>query len=64
VASLTMRVYGVVSERLGEAIEIFADRREAERVVQNYDYNEPERSGELFIEPVELDTSLNCALRH
>ena len=54
-----MRVYGVVSERLEEAIELFADRREAERVVENWVRDEPERAGELRGEPIELETTAN-----
>ena len=36
-------VYGVVSAPLDEAIELFADRREADRVVENWDHDEPDR---------------------
>ena len=40
--------YGVVRRVCpGEAIELFANPREAERVVQNWDDDEPERAGEL-----------------
>jgi hypothetical protein len=50
--------YGVVRRVCpGEAIELFANPREAERVVQNWDDDEPERAGELHVEAIELETS-------
>jgi hypothetical protein len=52
-------VYGVVSDELEEAVELFATRREAELVVQNWDRDEPERAGELRVEPIELETHAN-----
>jgi len=50
--------YGVVCDPLEEALELFATRREAERVVENWNRDEPERAGELHLEPIELETSL------
>jgi hypothetical protein len=52
-------LYGVVSASLEEAIEFFADRREAERVVENWDRDEPDRAPELHVEAIELETSPN-----
>jgi hypothetical protein len=57
--ALAVHVYGVVSDELEEAVELFATRREAELVVQNWDRDEPERAGELRVEPVKLETSVN-----
>ena len=51
--------YGVVDDNLEEAIELFTNRREAERVVERWDRDEPDRAGELDVEPVELETSPN-----
>jgi hypothetical protein len=42
-----------------EALELFVDRRWAELMVENWDRNEPDRAGELYVEPVELESSLN-----
>ena len=36
-----MLFYGVVDDRLDEAVELFLDRREAERVVEDWDRDEP-----------------------
>jgi hypothetical protein len=50
----------VVSEQMGdEALELFVDRQMAELMVENWDRDEPERAGELHVEPVELETSSN-----
>ena len=54
-----MVFYGVVSAPLDEAIELFADRRDAECVVENWDHDEPDRAGELYVEAIELETSAN-----
>jgi hypothetical protein len=51
--------YGVVIDALEEAFELFVDRREAELVVENWNRDEPERVGELQIEPIELEISFN-----
>jgi class 3 adenylate cyclase len=49
-----------VSEQMGdEALELFVDRQMAELMVENWDRDEPERAGELHVEPVELETSSN-----
>ena len=42
---------------LGEAIELFLDRRDAERVVEDWDRDEPDHAGLLRIEVVELETA-------
>jgi hypothetical protein len=55
-----VRVYAVVSERMSdEALELFVDRQMAERVVENWDRDEPDHAGELSVEPVVLETSSN-----
>ena len=42
-----------------EALEIFVDRQMAELMVENWDRDEPDSAGELYVEPVELETSPN-----
>jgi hypothetical protein len=49
-----MRFYGVISKALGDAVELFATREEAEAVVHAWDENEPDQAGALCVEPVEL----------
>jgi hypothetical protein len=57
---LPMRVYAVVSEQMSdEALKLFVDRQMAELMVENWDRDEPDRAGELYVEPVELETSVN-----
>lgn len=51
-----MRFYGVVSNQLAEAIELFPTRQEAEAVVRASDEGEPDQAGALSIEPTELVT--------
>jgi hypothetical protein len=53
-------VYAVVSEQMSdEALGLFVDRQMAELMVENWDRDEPDRAGELYVEPVELKTSPN-----
>ena len=55
-----VRVYAVVNEPMSdEALELFVDRQMAELMVENWDRDEPDRAGELDVEPVELETSPN-----
>jgi hypothetical protein len=54
-----VRVYAVVSELSDEALELFVDRQMAELMVENWDRDEPDRAGELYVEPVDLETSPN-----
>jgi hypothetical protein len=54
-----MRFYGVVDSWLEEAVELFLRREDAERVVRDWDRDEPEQAGLLYVEAVELETSLN-----
>jgi hypothetical protein len=54
-----MLFYAVVIDPLEEAIELFTERREAELVVENWNSDEPDRAGELHVEPVELEISSN-----
>jgi hypothetical protein len=42
-----------------ETVELFVDRQMAELMVENWDRDEPDRAGELHVEPVELETSVN-----
>jgi hypothetical protein len=51
--------YAVVSEASDEALELFVDRQMAELMVENWNRDEPDRAGELSVEPVELETSPN-----
>jgi hypothetical protein len=53
-----VRFYAV-NDRLGEAVELFLDRREARRAVESWDADEPDAAGLLHVEPVELETSSN-----
>jgi hypothetical protein len=53
-----MRVYAVVSEASDEALELFIDRKMAELMVE-WNRHESDRAGELRVEPVELETSVN-----
>jgi uncharacterized protein YaaQ len=50
--------YGVVDDNLEEAIEVLHESA-AERVVESWDRDEPDRAGELDVEPVELETFPN-----
>lgn len=53
-----MRVYAVVSEQTSdEALYLFVDRQMAERMVESWNRDEPDRVGELHVEPVELEIS-------
>jgi hypothetical protein len=54
-----MSLYGVVDSRLGEAVELFLRREDAERVVLDWDRDEPQDAGPLHVEAVELETSPN-----
>jgi hypothetical protein len=50
--SLTLRVYAVVSEQAeDEALELFVDRQMTGLMVENWDRDEPDRAGELRVEP-------------
>ena len=53
-------MYAVVSEQMSdEALGLFVDRQMAELMVENWDRDEPDRAGELYVESVELKTSPN-----
>jgi hypothetical protein len=41
------------------AVELFVDRHMAELMVENWDRDEPDRADELYVEPVEPETSPN-----
>ena len=56
----TMRFRRDRPEQTGdEALELFVDRQMAELMVENWDRDEPDSAGELYVEPVELETSPN-----
>lgn len=42
-----------------EAFELFVDRQMAELMVENWNRDEPDRAGELYVAPVEPETSPN-----
>jgi hypothetical protein len=54
-----VRFYGVVDNSLEEAVELFLRREDAERGVGDWDRDEPELAGLLYVEAVEVETSLN-----
>jgi hypothetical protein len=47
------------ASRCDEALELFVDRQMAELMVENWNRDEPDRAGELYVEPVELETAPN-----
>jgi hypothetical protein len=49
-------LYGVVSDSLAEAIELFPSQEEAEAVVRAWDEDEPGEAGALHVEAIELVT--------
>jgi hypothetical protein len=53
--------YGVVNELSNEVLELFVERREAERVVENWDRDEPDEAGVLKVRPIEFEASSNLA---
>jgi hypothetical protein len=53
-----MRFYGVIDDSLGEAVELFLKRRDAERVVEDWDRDDPDQAGLLRIAVLELGTSI------
>jgi hypothetical protein len=55
-----VRVYAVASEQMSdEELELFVVRQMAELMVENWDRDEPDRSSQLYVEPVEVKTSPN-----
>ena len=42
-----------------EALEFFVDRQMAELMVESWDRDEPDRAGDLYVDPVELEASPN-----
>jgi hypothetical protein len=54
-----VRFYGVIDPRLEEAVELFIRREDAERVLRDWDRDEPQQAGLLSVEAVELETSSN-----
>ena len=54
-----MLFYGVISIVFDEAFELFLDRQHAEQAIENWDRDEPDRAGELYVEAVEFEFSLN-----
>ena len=51
--------YGVVDDSLDEAIELLLERGEAERVVENWDRDEPDQAGLLRVEVVNFGLLLD-----
>jgi hypothetical protein len=47
--------YGVIDDRLGEVVELLLDRRGAERVVDDWDRDEPDQAGLLHVETIDLE---------
>ena len=57
-----MRICAIVNEQMSdEALELFVDCQMAELMVENWDRDEPDRAGELYVEPVKLETSAELA---
>jgi hypothetical protein len=54
-----MILYGVVSDFLEEAVELFPTREQAEAAVRAWDRDEPRQAGALHVELVEIETSPN-----
>ena len=54
-----MLFYGVVSDSIEEAVELFPTREEVEAIVQAWDRDEPEQAGALRVERIELETWMN-----
>lgn len=54
-----MNVYGFVDSRLDEAVELFLNREDAERVVRTWDQDEPAEAGLLHVDVIELEMSAN-----
>jgi hypothetical protein len=52
---LGVRVWGVVDEQLGEAIEVFVRREDAERFLEEVEHDEPETAAKLRVEAIELE---------
>lgn len=46
---LVVLFYGVVSESSEEALALFVERREVERVIENWNRDEPDRADELRV---------------
>jgi hypothetical protein len=56
-AALDVHHRGGLAGEGPQAIELFTERIEAERVVENWNRDEPERAGELRVAPIELEAS-------
>jgi hypothetical protein len=54
-----VRFYGVVDPWLGGGSRAFLRREDAERVVRDWDREEPEQAGLLHVEVIELEMSAN-----
>jgi hypothetical protein len=50
-----MRFFAVVDDSPDEAVEFFLDRRDAERVVEDWDRDEPDQAGLLHVAVIDLD---------
>ena len=58
-AARAVRFYGVVDSWLEEAVELFLRREDAERIVRDWNRDEPEQAGLLHVEVIDLETSAN-----
>jgi hypothetical protein len=54
-----VKFFGVVDTGLEEAVELFLRREDAERIVRDWDEDEPERAGLLRVEIIEFEISQN-----
>jgi len=52
-----MRFFAVLDDSLAEAVELFFDPRDAERVVQDGDRDEPDQAGLLRVEVIDVLSS-------
>ncbi len=51
-----MIVYGVISSKTEQAVELFVNREDAEEVVSNWRRDEPDDAGALRVEAIELES--------
>jgi hypothetical protein len=51
-----MIVYGVISSKTEQAVELFVRREDAEEVVSDWRRDEHDDAGALCVEPIDLET--------
>ena len=54
-----MRFYGVVDSSLEEAVEVFLRLEDAERVVHDWNREEPDQAKLLHVQVIDLEVSAN-----